>query len=319
MVNKLKGKYWLISLASLATVAFAAVFLIKNHHDSSRLKPVVLTPRSLQTPYARQLVLTEQGGELKVDETSIKFPAQFSDQDLVVAYRRLNDRVLPANAQIGSVFELTAKKPAVLAVDSYQTSPPEQQLVTQFDQPLTITIDLTDEVFKQYRTNKIGLYYFETSTKRWQPVESRVDQENKQLIATTNHFTDYVVAGADPNQGVEQNGELSFIVDNSDPEPAFIPGGYSDPNQPQFWGEVGSGYNNNAYWTGNSIDNTPRNWGTWSIYEGLEGEVEVIVTIPDLRDKPLTQGATYVVTHAGGKTAVTVDQEAHRGGSASQF
>jgi YD repeat-containing protein len=267
-------------------------------------QPVALTPKMGSVGYQRQKIAAATGGKVTTDQVTVELPANFTDQDVVVAYRTLATQKLAANHAVGGMFELTAKK-----VDG-------NQQVTQFNQPLSISIALSEEQEKEVTTSKLQLYFFNEQNKTWEALSSRYDKSTNTLVATTTHFTVFLAADGNPNQGITQSTAADFIVDDGDQEPAFIPDGLTDDDQPAFWEQVGSGYNGNALYTGNSINDTPHNWATWNV-TGLTGEVEVFVTIPDVKSKALTKRATYKVTHAGGTTAVEVDQEAHRGGSAS--
>jgi YD repeat-containing protein len=276
-------------------------FLQDLFDQSTQPDSVPLAMKSGGIGYMRQLVSAQTGGELKTDTLTLTLPAGFTKEDVVVAYHGLNTQKIKASNAVGEMFELTAS--TVSGAD-----------VSQFDQALTLTIPLpTDPALN---TTKLALHYFDETTKKWESLGGRFDETTHSLIATTTHFTAMQVTSGDPNQG-ETTGGSPLIVDDGDPAPAFVPGGRTDSDQPSFWEEVGSGYNGNALYTGNSINSTPHNWATWSIASGLTGEVEVFATIPDLKGKALTGGATYTVTHAGGTSSVTVSQEASRGSTVS--
>jgi RHS repeat-associated protein len=116
------------------------------------------------------------------------------------------------------------------------------------------------------------------------------------------------------------------IVDDSDGPPSFVYDGQTDGAQDAFLGSVPVGYNEGAVWTGNSRNTTPHNWGTWTA-SGVTGELEVFATIPNAQPiyedsndfiiVPVTHAATYVITHAGGQTSITIDQQASMGGKVS--
>jgi len=322
---------------TLFVIIGASIFfkLRRQRLSRSTIKPISLKVKQKQIPYARQVIKAAAGGELIVNNLTINFPAEFSHQDITASYRRLNNSTIKVNHQVSDLFELTASKwDENTSQDSQNTQNviaqnDHGQKISQFDKNLEIRYQLSADDFPNYKgdktalynklakQNKLALYFFNTDTNQWEKLESKFDPDTQELIAYTNHFTVFVAADEDPNQGVQQATEQSLIIDDSDPEPLFVPGGQTDPDQPEFWGEVGSGYNGNALFTGNSINNTPHNWATWQVESGLTGSVELIASIPLLRGQNLTQGASYVVSHAGGETTVVIDQSAYVGGTVS--
>jgi RHS repeat-associated protein len=291
-------------LPLLLLLAFSAIgsFLLFKNFQSNKLaqepKPVAITIKGNQVAVARQLVTAKDGGELKVNQTIVSFPENFSQKDLVTSYRAINSKKLIANNQIGSMFELKARTQ-------------DGQDVSQFDKPLEIKTQLTDADLKGKDPKSFALYFFNTKTNAWEKLASRYDSETKQLIASSTHFTTFVPASSDPNQGISQPAGQSFIIDDSDPSPGFIFDGDGDDTQPSFLGQSGVGYNAGSTYTGNSIDTKPRNWGIWTA-TNLNGTVEVKALIPAI-GIPLTKGATYTVTDSTGDHAVVIDQAAAAG------
>ncbi|HYD34962.1 MAG TPA: DUF6531 domain-containing protein [Vitreimonas sp.] len=300
---------WLVVLGTLISLTAGGWLLTRSFPELKQRLAGTDAPEAIdiqvkqhQIPYVRQAI-TPQGGTITADQTTVVFPEGYSDQKLVNSYRVVSTPELVANHQVSQMFDLKAR--------TEQGVP-----VTQFNKPLEVKVALDDQVFRKYRPDQLALYFFNEETKKWEKLaDSRLDVDTKTLVATTTHFTVFMVAAGDPNQGVTQPTTPSLLVDDSSAT-GFAYDGQTDDDQPAYGAYVGSGYNGNALYTGNSINNTPHNWATWSVASGLEGEVEVKVTIPNLR-KPLTRGAKYIVTHAGGQTPVTVDQEAYRGGIAS--
>ncbi|HEX7018166.1 MAG TPA: DUF6531 domain-containing protein [Patescibacteria group bacterium] len=264
---------------------------------------VYLEPVHELTAIGRQKVSADQGGTFAVNKLQLALPAGFTDQDVVVSYRRVDSPKLVANYQVGSMFDLKARTEA-------------GEPVTQFDQPLTLTLDLSQVPRHLLDIDQLGIYFFDEEAHQWQPLDSHFDEGTGQLIAQTTHFTVFMAAAGDPNEGVTQTVSDPLIIDDQDPT-GFVFDGQTDSDQPEFEDNVGSGYNGDATYTGNSINNTPHNWGIWTVESGLTGEVELFATIPNLIDKPMTTGATYQVTHANGTTNVVINQEANRGGVVS--
>ncbi|HTK03226.1 MAG TPA: DUF6531 domain-containing protein, partial [Alphaproteobacteria bacterium] len=279
----------------ISAAAILGTYFWRNQKGSPQA--VNFVPKKGTVAVERKIIDASEGGEIIANQTKVDFPAGFSQQDVKVAYHQLTTKSIAANNQIGEMFELNAK------TDSGEE-------VKNFEKPLQIVRELTDADLKDKDPQKLALYFFNTNTKKWEKLPSSYDSEKKQLIATTTHFTTFTVATDDPNQGVTQPAQTS-IIDDGDPSPAFTTDGRDLNGQPQLLLQSGVGYNGGSHYTGNSIDNDWRNWSKWSA-NSLNGEIEVFVTIPDIGAK-LTSGAKYTVTHAGGQTAVVVNQNTNKG------
>ena len=307
LLRRFDSKRTAVALAG--AIFFSVLVLVALIANSLVHKEEVFDLSEVQhTPeFATSVVKADTGGTLitKSGEVAVEFPAGFLSQDVQINYREVRD-VYATQNRIGPVFELTAW-------DS------EGHEISQFLKPVTIKTSLADAADQ---TNA-ALYFYNLATGNWEKLESSVT--DGEVVAYSTHFTTFTTASDDPNSG--ETASSGAIVDDSDPAPAFVPGSQNS-GQPSWWGTLGTGYNNNATYTGNSINSTPHNWATWTA-SGIQGEMEVFATIPngpyiyDVQDAfygrilPLTHSATYVITHAGGTDSITIDQAAAEGGTVS--
>jgi RHS repeat-associated protein len=297
-----------VAIALAGAIFFSVLVLIAlmmsllvQREEVYDLSEVQRTPE-----FATSVITADTGGTLttKSGEVAVEFPAGFLTEDVQINYREVRD-VYATQNRVGPVFELTAWNG-------------EGEEISQFLKPVTIKTTLADAT-----QTSAALYFYNLTTGKWEKLESSV--VDGEVVAYSTHFTTFTTASEDPNSG--EAASSGAIVDDSDPAPAFVPGS-NNSGQPSWWGTLGTGYNNNATYTGNSVNSTPHNWATWTATD-INGEIEVFATIPngpyiyDVQDAfygrilPLTQSAKYVITHAGGTSEVTVNQAAAEGGSVS--
>jgi RHS repeat-associated protein len=318
-------KFGLLGILVIALGIAGVVAFNQNNQNQQKQELIKEAERIHQFTYNQASGSNEQTFTYVDGKVKLIFPLGFSEQPLDISFRTLNSSTYGAAGVIGPVYELKA-----FAKDGSE--------VSKFAKAIRIETTLADEEQANIDQAAGGTYFYSTEARKWERLDSTISEGK--IVASTDHFTVFTSSQSDANGSVlgantvAQNNTGSTggnaaaaasgaVVDDSDPEPAFVPRSQGDGTQPGFWGSITAGYNKSAIYTGNSYDNKPRNWATWTA-DGINGELEVFATIPGVKlqtpagyTRPLTTQATYKITHAGGTTIKTVNQRASAGGKVS--
>jgi RHS repeat-associated protein len=129
-------------------------------------------------------LLTADGGQAKSrdERIQINFPSSSFNEPVAVRVRRPSQKAMPPTTLSGHAFEIVAQS---------QTN---QQEISRFSQPLTITVAYDpDSLWGP--AEGLKLCYYDTETQSWHGLDSWVDTENHLLYARTDHLTvfDYTI------------------------------------------------------------------------------------------------------------------------------
>jgi RHS repeat-associated protein len=305
----LSGVLLLLVAAFVALVVVATTILVNRSND-----PEIKIDANLQgrTKYAYTTNEVDyiKGGVIESASKKIKLilPDNYYTENLTISLREVSSDNLKANAAVGPMFEITALNS-------------KGEEVTKFSKNLQIETNLNSEELAAVSDKQTATYFYNEGTNQWEKLATSLN-DNK-IIASTNHFTVFTSSSGDPNAGTSglQNSSTGAIIDDSDPSPVFIWKNLGDPDQPAYRDTISTGYKSGATITGNSINNTPHNSGTWTA-NGLSGSLDVSVTIPTVSYctnggscADLTTRATYKIYYSGGVDTVDVNQFAEQGGT----
>jgi hypothetical protein len=139
----------------------------------------VLARGELELLEPNETIIESQGGSAEGRDGQVRatFPDGALSETVKVKIERPSKASLPVDSLSGSPFEITA------------VSENTKMEVSKFGKPVEIQVKY-DESELSGDEGDLRLYWYDTSTKKWEPLLNQwVDVENNLLIASTDHFT----------------------------------------------------------------------------------------------------------------------------------
>ena len=237
----------------------------------------------------KQVIPAGDGGEFRVNNINIVFPAGYYDQDLTISYTNFN-RLLNIETDQGHLFDISA----------YTES---GESVHEFTKNIEVTA--------QNLAYDYPAKYFDERNDEWIDISYR--QDNSQTTILTDHFTLFaitdpeVLAQASAMLYALNNYDLSScttVIDDSDGIPCF------NVRSGNWFLDESVGYNSTTVFTSEAI---PATVTYLPNQDNLDQEIEIFVTVPELNDYELTTNAYYFILHKHGIERLLVDQQAAAG------
>jgi hypothetical protein len=139
----------------------------------------VLARGELELLEPNETIIESQGGSAEGRDGQVRatFPDGALSETVKVKIERPSKASLPVDSLSGAPFEITA------------VSENTKMEVSKFGKPVEIQVKY-DESELSGDEQDLRLYWYDTSTKKWEPLLNQwVDVENNLLIASTDHFT----------------------------------------------------------------------------------------------------------------------------------
>ncbi len=137
--------------------------------------------------YHKEVLINTKGGEIEIDKWKVTF------HDTVGWYNFVTN-FTPSSVNTKTVIDTTLKyiPETAFVLNAYSLA---AKTINKFDQPLEIRIDLTNADLTNIAKNTIKIYFFNTTSNTWEPLNSALDITNNILTAQSDHLTSFAAFG----------------------------------------------------------------------------------------------------------------------------